>query len=68
MSSSAPAPVSTCTSALQACRGPVRVGQEHLTLDSHSYRLRREIAHRYTLLDALTTVTRADADDYRGRS
>ncbi|SCF84595.1 Glycosyltransferase involved in cell wall bisynthesis [Streptomyces sp. Ncost-T6T-2b] len=51
----------------QTRRGPVRVGQEHLTLDSHGYRLRREIAHRYTLLDALTTVTRADADDYRGR-
>ncbi|MEI7031396.1 glycosyltransferase family 4 protein [Streptomyces pratensis] len=51
----------------QIRRGPVRVGQEHLTLDSHSYRLRREIAHRYTLLDALTTVTRADADDYRSR-
>ncbi|MEV1049432.1 glycosyltransferase [Streptomyces sp. NPDC049916] len=51
----------------QTRRGPVRVGQEHLTLDSHSYRLRREIAHRYTLLDALTTVTRADADDYRSR-
>lgn len=51
----------------QTRRGPVRVGQEHLTLDSHDYRLRREIAHRYTLLDALTTVTRADADDYRNR-
>ncbi|WP_432152680.1 glycosyltransferase family 4 protein [Streptomyces sp. bgisy029] len=51
----------------QTRRGPVRVGQEHLTLDNHGYRLRREIAHRYTLLDALTTVTRADAADYRGR-
>ncbi|MFG3409516.1 glycosyltransferase family 4 protein [Streptomyces sp. NPDC048142] len=51
----------------QTRRGPVRVGQEHLTLDSHSYRLRREITYRYTLLDALTTVTRADADGYRSR-
>ncbi|CAM5735842.1 UDP-N-acetylglucosamine--peptide N-acetylglucosaminyltransferase GtfA subunit [Streptomyces microflavus] len=51
----------------QTRRGPVRVGQEHLTLDNHGYRLRREIAHRYTLLDALTTVTRADAEDYRRR-
>ncbi|MEW1613129.1 MULTISPECIES: glycosyltransferase family 4 protein [unclassified Streptomyces] len=51
----------------QTRRGPVRVGQEHLTLDNHGYRLRRELAHRYTLLDALTTVTRADAEDYRGR-
>lgn len=49
----------------QARRGPVRVGQEHLTLDSHSYRLRREIGHRYGLLDAITTVTEADAQAYR---
>ncbi|MET9802701.1 glycosyltransferase family 4 protein [Streptomyces sp. NPDC006368] len=51
--------------ARQARRGPVRVGQEHLTLDSHGYRLRREIGHRYTLLDAITTVTEADARSYR---
>ncbi|WP_411083683.1 glycosyltransferase family 4 protein [Streptomyces sp. cmx-18-6] len=51
----------------QTRRGPVRVGQEHLTLDNHGYRLRREIAHRYRLLDALTTVTRSDALDYRKR-
>ncbi|WP_069172317.1 glycosyltransferase family 4 protein [Streptomyces griseus] len=51
----------------QARRGPVRVGQEHLTLDSHGYRLRREISHRYGLLDAVTTVTEADACDYRRR-
>lgn len=49
----------------QARRGPVRIGQEHLTLDSHSYRLRREIGHRYMLLDAITTVTEADAEAYR---
>ncbi|MFF8832745.1 glycosyltransferase family 4 protein [Streptomyces sp. NPDC015131] len=53
--------------ARQARRGPVRVGQEHLTLDSHGYRLRREIGHRYTLLDAVTTVTEADARSYRTR-
>ncbi|MGW1816591.1 glycosyltransferase family 4 protein [Streptomyces sp. NPDC002125] len=51
----------------QARRGPVRVGQEHLTLESHSYRLRREMSHRYELLDAVTTVTSADARDYRAR-
>ncbi|MEU1127140.1 glycosyltransferase family 4 protein [Streptomyces sp. NPDC005899] len=51
----------------QARRGPVRVGQEHLTLESHGYRLRREISHRYGLLDAVTTVTEADARDYRQR-
>ena len=51
----------------QARRGPVRVAQEHLTLGSHPYRLRREIGHRYGLLDAVTTVTEADAEDYRTR-
>ncbi|MEU6062613.1 glycosyltransferase [Streptomyces sp. NPDC047097] len=53
--------------ARQAPAGPVRVGQEHLTLDSHGYRLRREIGHRYGLLDAVTTVTEADARSYRTR-
>jgi glycosyltransferase involved in cell wall biosynthesis len=53
--------------ARQTRRGVVRVGQEHLTLDSHGYRLRREIAHRYTVLDAITTVTEADARAYRER-
>ncbi|MFC9247965.1 glycosyltransferase family 4 protein [Streptomyces sp. NPDC057136] len=51
----------------QARRGPVRVAQEHLTLGSHPYRLRRELGHRYGLLDAVTTVTEADAEDYRTR-
>ncbi|MFJ6636914.1 glycosyltransferase family 4 protein [Streptomyces sp. NPDC091376] len=53
--------------ARQARRGPVRVGQEHLTLDSHCYRLRRELGSRYALLDAITTVTEADAHAYRTR-
>ncbi|MCS0638319.1 glycosyltransferase family 4 protein [Streptomyces sp. LP05-1] len=53
--------------ARQTRRGPVRVAQEHLTLDSHGYRLRREIGHRYPLLDAVTTVTEADARSYRTR-
>ncbi|MEV8528552.1 MULTISPECIES: glycosyltransferase family 4 protein [unclassified Streptomyces] len=44
--------------------GVVRVGQEHLTLAGHSYRLRSEIGHSYPLLDAITTVTRADAAAY----
>ncbi|KOG36341.1 MULTISPECIES: glycosyltransferase family 4 protein [Streptomyces] len=51
--------------ARQARRGPVLVGQEHLILDGHSYRLRRDIAHEYALLDAVTTVTEADARAYR---
>ncbi|WP_299537554.1 glycosyltransferase family 4 protein [uncultured Streptomyces sp.] len=49
----------------QTRRGPARVGQEHLSLESHGYRLRREIGHRYALLDAVTTVTEADARAYR---
>ncbi|MFZ4301483.1 glycosyltransferase family 4 protein [Streptomyces cinereoruber] len=51
--------------ARQARRGPVLIGQEHLTLDGHTYRLRRDIAHEYVLLDAVTTVTEADARAYR---
>jgi len=51
--------------ARQAPRGPVLVGQEHLTLDGHHYRLRRDIRHEYALLDAVTTVTEADARSYR---
>ncbi|MET7620234.1 glycosyltransferase family 4 protein [Streptomyces sp. NPDC005408] len=53
--------------ARQTRRGPVRIAQEHLTLDSHGYRLRREIGHRYPLLDAVTTVTEADARAYRSQ-
>ncbi|MEU5217949.1 glycosyltransferase [Streptomyces sp. NPDC020807] len=51
--------------ARQARRGPVLVGQEHLILDGHSFRLRRDIGHEYGLLDAVTTVTEADARAYR---
>ncbi|MFF3555457.1 glycosyltransferase [Streptomyces tsukubensis] len=53
--------------ARQARRGAVRVGQEHLTLDGHGYRLRRELGYRYSRLDAITTVTEADARSYRTR-
>ncbi|NUK50968.1 glycosyltransferase family 4 protein [Streptomyces lunaelactis] len=53
--------------ARQTRRGPVRVGQEHLTLDSYGHRLRREIGYRYPLLDAVTTVTEADARSYRSQ-
>ncbi|MET9676251.1 glycosyltransferase [Streptomyces sp. NPDC006482] len=51
--------------ARQARRGPVLVGQEHLTLAGHGYRLRRDIGHEYRLLDAVTTVTEVDARAYR---
>ncbi|WP_069814285.1 glycosyltransferase family 4 protein [Streptomyces sp. TP-A0874] len=51
--------------ARQARRGPVQVGQEHLTLDSHSPHLREVLRGLYPRLHALTTVTEADADAYR---
>ncbi|MFF1413761.1 glycosyltransferase family 4 protein [Streptomyces sp. NPDC058289] len=51
--------------ARQAHRAAVRVGQEHLALSNHGFRVRHEIRHRYPLLDALTTVTEADAHAYR---
>ncbi|MFC7304215.1 glycosyltransferase family 4 protein [Streptomyces monticola] len=51
--------------ARQAPPALIRVGQEHLTLCGHGRRMRHEIRHRYPSLDALTTVTEADADAYR---
>ncbi|MFD5078181.1 glycosyltransferase family 4 protein [Streptomyces sp. NPDC058371] len=53
--------------ARQTRRGPLRVGQEHLTLDSHSPGLRRALRGAYPRLDALTTTTEADARAYRDR-
>ncbi|MGY0022944.1 glycosyltransferase family 4 protein [Streptomyces sp. cg35] len=53
--------------ARQTRRGPLRVGQEHLTLDTHSVGLRRELQSVYPRLDALTTTTEADAHAYRDR-
>ncbi|MFF3611415.1 glycosyltransferase family 4 protein [Streptomyces sp. NPDC002580] len=51
--------------ARQASDRVVRVGQEHLTLDSHSPQLRGVLRGSYRRLDALTTVTAADAAVYR---
>ncbi|CAM5562298.1 hypothetical protein GCM10010329_69940 [Streptomyces spiroverticillatus] len=51
----------------QARPDTVRVAQEHLTLDGHRFRLRRELRYRYATLDAVTTVTEADARSYRER-
>ncbi|MEV0281265.1 glycosyltransferase family 4 protein [Streptomyces sp. NPDC050610] len=51
--------------AQQARRGPVRVGQEHLTLSTHSAPLKRTLRTAYPRLDAVTTVTEADAETYR---
>ncbi|MBO8190307.1 glycosyltransferase family 4 protein [Streptomyces oryzae] len=51
--------------ARQTRRGPVRVGQEHLTLATHSARMKLLLSRVYPRLDAVTTVTEADARDYR---
>lgn len=46
-------------------RGVLRVGQEHLTLESHTPLLRRQLRKVYPRLDVLTTTTEADAAAYR---
>ncbi|MFG2136974.1 glycosyltransferase family 4 protein [Streptomyces sp. NPDC048650] len=51
--------------ARQTRRGPVRIGQEHLTLDTHSRPLKLALRGAYPRLDAVTTVTEADARAYR---
>ncbi|MEW2133906.1 glycosyltransferase family 4 protein [Streptomyces sp. NPDC005435] len=51
--------------ALQAPGRVLRVGQEHLTWDHHSPRLRTVLRRAYRRLDLLTTVTEADARVYR---
>jgi glycosyltransferase involved in cell wall biosynthesis len=51
--------------ARQAPRRLVRVGQEHLTLDTHPGRLLRRLRRDYPALDAVTTTTEADAAAYR---
>jgi glycosyltransferase involved in cell wall biosynthesis len=48
-------------------RGPLRIGQEHLTLDTHPPALVRQLRRVYPRLDALTTTTEADARAYRDR-
>ncbi|MER7394623.1 glycosyltransferase family 4 protein [Streptomyces sp. NPDC000151] len=48
-------------------RRALRIGQEHLSHDVHSKRLRADLARHYGGLDALTTTTRADAAVYRAR-
>ncbi|OPF72320.1 glycosyl transferase [Streptomyces antioxidans] len=53
--------------AREARSGPVRVGQEHLTLSTHSKGLTRALRAVYPRLDAVTTVTEADARTYRGQ-
>ncbi|WP_333762946.1 glycosyltransferase family 4 protein [Streptomyces sp. IBSBF 2390] len=45
----------------------LRIAQEHLTHDSHSKRLRAQLARHYRDLDAVVTTTEADAAVYRSR-
>lgn len=45
----------------------LRIAQEHLTYDSHSRKLRTELARHYAGLDAVVTTTEADAAIYRAR-
>ncbi|MBC3990820.1 glycosyltransferase family 4 protein [Streptomyces sp. AC563] len=54
-----------CHIAREARRGIVRVGQEHLTLSTHSKGLKKTLRGLYPRLDAVTTVTEADARTYR---
>jgi glycosyltransferase involved in cell wall biosynthesis len=51
--------------ARQTRHGTARLGQEHLTLATHPARLKLMLRDTYPRLDALTTVTEADARDYR---
>ncbi|MFI1800411.1 glycosyltransferase family 4 protein [Streptomyces sp. NPDC020379] len=51
--------------AQQARHGVARVGQEHLTLSTHSPQLKLTLRTHYPRLDAVTTVTEADAATYR---
>ncbi|GHF70883.1 hypothetical protein GCM10010218_60260 [Streptomyces mashuensis] len=43
----------------------LRIGQEHLTHDTHPHRLRRQLRRWYPHLDALVTMTQADARAHR---
>ncbi|MGW3664623.1 glycosyltransferase family 4 protein [Streptomyces sp. NPDC005141] len=50
-----------------APRQALRIAQEHLTHDTHSKRLRGQLARHYRALDAVITTTEADAIAYRTR-
>ena len=51
--------------ARSAPEGAVTVGQEHMFLSHHNRRLTTRLAKAYRSLDAVTTVTETDAQDYR---
>ena len=50
-----------------APRSAIRIAQEHLFLSKHGRRLTRRLYASYRKLDAVTTVSRTDADHYRRR-
>ncbi|GAA3790094.1 glycosyltransferase family 4 protein [Streptomyces chiangmaiensis] len=45
----------------------LRIAQEHLTHDTHTKKLRTQLARQYRDLDALVTTTEADAAIYRAK-
>lgn len=45
----------------------LRIAQEHLTHDSHTKKLRTQLARHYRDLDAVVTTTQADAAVYRAK-
>ncbi|MFJ9559439.1 glycosyltransferase family 4 protein [Streptomyces fuscichromogenes] len=47
--------------------GALRIAQEHLTHDSHSPKLRAQLARHYRGLDAVVTTTAADVAVYRAK-
>ncbi|MER7349643.1 glycosyltransferase family 4 protein [Streptomyces aurantiacus] len=47
--------------------GALRIAQEHLRHDAHSKKLRAQLEPQYRKLDALVTITDADAAVYRER-
>ncbi|MGH4035205.1 glycosyltransferase [Actinomycetota bacterium Odt1-20B] len=50
-----------------APRGALRIAQEHLTHDTHSKKLRGQLARCYRDVDAVVTITEADAAAYRSK-
>jgi len=48
-------------------RRALRIAQEHLRLDAHGKRLRKALGRHYRALDAVVTMTEADAEVYRAR-
>ncbi|MFJ9035217.1 glycosyltransferase family 4 protein [Streptomyces sp. NPDC102406] len=53
--------------ALWGPRRALKIGQEHLRHDAHGKKLRDRLARHYRRLDALVTMTEADAAVYRSR-